>query len=347
MSRVIALLLVFAAVFFIGCVLEEAGPKNAGMVYFSITDKKLDIANVTSVEVTISEIQVHMTATETQTNESEIQINETEANGTETNNNETETNEEAGWITVLNESKTYDLLALTNLEKLLTSADMEAGSYNIIRLRISNVSVVLNGQAQEAKLPSSKIDIKVHFTVTANSTSLVSLDFNLNDSLHITGDGRIIMAPVIKVEVDREVEIEIKDGEVKKSGGEKETETEVGMDERGNVSEGRRIAPDANVSIADNGEIQVTEQGETQPQQHDVSARVTGFSPSSLTIAKGDTVRWVFRDPYPQRLVSTDAGFDSYARYEDTIWSNTFNETGTFTYSDSLRPSLTGTITVE
>jgi plastocyanin len=269
--------------------------------------------------------------------------------------NNSETNgEEGAWITVLNESKTYDLLQLTGVEELVSSADLGAGSYNIIRLQISNVSVVMNGQTQEAKLPSGKIDINIAFMVSANKSSIVKLDFNLNDSLHITGDGQIIMAPVIKVDVSRDVELNITNGKINRIRAEMEIQKEVGMDENGSVGEGKRIRADLNLTIGQDGQIRVQEreQGGQQnqshtPQQYDVSARINGFTPSTITVKVGDTVRWVFRDQFAHRLVSDAAGFDSMARYQDQVWTYTFNNAGTFAYHDSLNANAQGTIIVE
>ncbi len=395
--KAIPFVFVFAAVFLLSCVGQQpAQPGTTGLVYFSITDKQLDMANVTSVDVTIAKIELHKTGaealkcalslcgckcypegqtpeelngtlcginclgefnitgckvvdnacTEVYTGENQSETNEGETNETETDETEENASDNAdSWVTILNESKTYDLLALTNVKELLTSANVEAGSYNIIRLQISNVSVVMNGQTQEAKLPSSKIDIEVRFTVTANSTSLVGLDFNLNDSLHITGDGKIIMAPVIKVEVDRGVKVEVKDGEVKKTGGERETETEVGMDEHGNVGEGKRINETKDLEIGGNGAI--TEKEVREHTQYDVSAKVNGFTPATITISVGDTIRWIFRDSFSHRLVSDTAGFDSMARYQDQVWTYTFNQPGTFAYHDSLNPNAQGTVIVK
>jgi len=165
------------------------------------------------------------------------------------------------------------------------------------------------------------------------------------------------MAPVIKVEVSRDVELNITDGKIKRVRAEREIQKEVGMDENGSVGEGKRIRSDMNLTVGDDGRITQTtlpcaecggQQGTPHtPQQYDVSARINGFTPSSLTIKVGDTVRWVFRDNFAHRLVSDAAGFDSMARYQDQVWTYTFNQAGTFAYHDSLNANAQGTIIVE
>jgi len=387
MRIAIPILLVFATIFFIGCIGPGAVSAPTGKVYFSITDKQLDMANVTSVDVTINKIELHGVGTEAlkcslslcdckcypegqtpeelngtlcginclgEFNVTGCKVIDNACGEVRVGENASESGDDGGaWITVLNESKTYDLLQLTGVEELASSVDLKSGEYNIVRLYISDVKVVLNGVEQTAKLPSGKIDINIAFMVTANKSSLVSLDFNLNDSLHITGDGQIIMAPVIKVDVSKDVELNITDGKVKRIRAEREVQKEVGMDENGTMGEGKRIMADLNLTIGDDGRIRIQERARNeteqqgQPQQYDVSARINGFTPSTITVKVGDTVRWVFRDQFAHRLVSDAAGFDSMARYQDQVWTYTFNTAGTFAYHDSINANAQGTIIVE
>ena len=386
MKTAFPLILVFATVLLIGCIGgPQQPPSTTGTVYFSITDKQLDMANVTSVMVTIDRIELHKKAMEQvqcrlllcdckcypegQTPE-ELNgtlcgvncLGEFNVSGCRVIDNacgelrageNVSASEEGSWITVVDEPQTYDLLALTNIEELITSANLTSGEYNLIRLYISDVKVTYNGVEQTAKLPSGKMDINIAFTVTANKSHLVSLDFNLNDSLHITGEGQIIMAPVIKIDVSKDVELQIQNRKVIRVRAESEVQKEVGMDENGSVGEGKRIRADLNLTIGSDGQIRTQERARNeteqrgQPQQYDVSVRVSGFTPSTMTIKVGDTVRWVFRDQFAHRLVSDAAGFDSMARYQDQTWTHTFNQAGTFTYHDSLNPSAQGTIIVE
>jgi len=391
MRVLISIALVLATAFVLGCIgqgPEQPGPGAAGMVYFTITDKALDMANVSSVAVTINSIEVHKTAAEAlqcrlslcdcrcyiqgqrpeelngtlcginclgEFNVSGCKVVDNECKETlvnETSENESEQSEAANesegeWITVLNESKTYDLLALTGVEELIGSADLEAGEYNIIRLYISNVTVTIGNETETAKLPSGKIQMNVHFEVTENGSSIVKFDFDLNESLHITGAGQVIMAPVIKVSVDKEAELQIQNRIVNRIRTETETEAEIGMDENGTTGEGKKIGHDQELEIGDDGKVKVREREETEAQTHDVNVRVSGFSPSILTINAGDTVRWIFRDVFAHRVVSESAGFDSGSRYQEETWSFTFDTAGTFSYHDEQYPTITGTITVQ
>ena len=386
--KAIPFVFVIGVIVLLSCVGQEpVQPGTTGLVYFSITDKQLDMANVTSVDVTISKIELHKTGTESlkcslslcgckcypegqtpeelngtlcginclgEFNVTGCKVVDNACTEVYAGENDSANVEESAWVAVLNESKTYDLMQLTGVEELVSSANIESGEYNIVRLYISDVKVTLNGEEKTAKLPSGKIDINIAFTIAANKTHLVSFDFNLNDSLHMANNDTIVMAPVIKLEVNRDVELNITNGKINRVRAEKEVENEVGMDENGSVGEGKRIRADLNLTIGDDGKIRIQEkeQGGQQnqshtPQQYDVSARINGFTPSTITVKVGDTVRWVFRDQFAHRLVSDAAGFDSMARYQDQVWTYTFNNAGTFAYHDSLNANAQGTIIVE
>ncbi|MDO8668292.1 MAG: cupredoxin family copper-binding protein [bacterium] len=69
------------------------------------------------------------------------------------------------------------------------------------------------------------------------------------------------------------------------------------------------------------------------------------FNSNSVTIKKGTTVTWINNDSAPHEIKST--GFNSEILSKDQSFSFTFNEAGTFGYSCSIHPSMTGEIIVE
>ena len=80
----------------------------------------------------------------------------------------------------------------------------------------------------------------------------------------------------------------------------------------------------------------------------------SGFSPSSITINAGDTVKWVNNDnkshwpasdPHPQH--NGYAGFDSFGISAGSDWSFKFNNTGTWYYHDHQSISKTGVVVVQ
>ena len=194
--------------------------ENEGRVVFTITDAAADMGTVTSVMLTVDRVQVHNAA--------------------------------EGWVTVSSEQKTFDLLKLKAeaSQELLADVDLKEGDYQQLRLDISNVVVVDDKGEHEAKLPSGELKIVGGFTVTANSTSTAAFDFLVDESLHVTGNGEYILAPVVKLETREDAEVEVKaDKKVVIKGGKVKANLTVGMDVDGNVGVGLKIAKDAKVSL--------------------------------------------------------------------------------------------------
>ena len=70
------------------------------------------------------------------------------------------------------------------------------------------------------------------------------------------------------------------------------------------------------------------------------------FSPSSLTVATGDTVTWTNNGTAPEGHDVTGDGLASGILQEGQTYSNTFTSAGTFNYICSLHPFMTGSVTV-
>jgi plastocyanin len=71
------------------------------------------------------------------------------------------------------------------------------------------------------------------------------------------------------------------------------------------------------------------------------------FSPKSVTITAGDTIKWVNRDNADHQVYGSGGRFISPILKHGQSWSFTFNAAGTYTYKDELHPKLTGTIGVK
>jgi plastocyanin len=84
-----------------------------------------------------------------------------------------------------------------------------------------------------------------------------------------------------------------------------------------------------------------------QPQTHTVIIEGAAFSPASLTIAAGDTVQWLNKDPYPHTATSTGKGFDSGNIPADKSWKVTLEKRGEFPYVCSLHVTMKGVVKVE
>lgn len=131
--------------------------------------------NITEALVTISHVNVHYAGTN------------------DTNNTEGE------WITVINEPQTFDLVQLQNATVLLGETDLTAGWYTQIRLFVDQALVTIDGTQYDLKIPSKKIKLITPFLVQDNDTLTLTLDFDVQKSIHQAAFNKYIMRPTIKV----------------------------------------------------------------------------------------------------------------------------------------------------
>ena len=77
-----------------------------------------------------------------------------------------------------------------------------------------------------------------------------------------------------------------------------------------------------------------------------VSIKRTSFSPATVSITAGDTIRWKNDDTRDHQVVSTTGTFASPVLRPGRTYSFTFEVAGTYRYRDALVPTSTGTIKV-
>ena len=110
---------------------------------------------------------------------------------------------EAGWYTIVEESQEFDLIAIQNATELMGEKNLSEGKYTQIRLTIDKAIIRINnsGEIEEhtLKIPSNKIKLIKPFYVYENETTILTLDFDIHESVHKTGSDKYIMKPTIKV----------------------------------------------------------------------------------------------------------------------------------------------------
>ncbi|MBI2148857.1 DUF4382 domain-containing protein [Candidatus Woesearchaeota archaeon] len=222
MKRIILISSLLLVIFLSACVQQPTAvqPSKDGRVVFVITDAAADMQAVSSLSVTVDSVKVH-SATE-------------------------------GWVTVSSTPKTYDLLKLKaeGSKVLLTDIQLKEGTYQQVRLDISKVFVVDANGEHEAKLPSGELKIVGEVVVKPNTTSAVTFDFIADESLHFTGNGEYILAPVVHFETHEDADVEVKaDGKVEIKAGKLKTKVNVGMDIDGNVGVGLAIGKDVDLVV--------------------------------------------------------------------------------------------------
>jgi plastocyanin len=70
------------------------------------------------------------------------------------------------------------------------------------------------------------------------------------------------------------------------------------------------------------------------------------FSPATVTVPAGSTVRWTNHDDIPHTVVSDDKAFKSKALDTDDTFTYTFAQAGTYSYFCSLHPKMVGKVVV-
>ena len=175
-----------------------------GQVVYTLSDVAPDMGAVQRIDITVDSVIMHSSG--------------------------------SNWTTVSSTPKTYDLIALkaSGAQSLLADANLAPGTYDQMRLGISSVMVTDSNGTHSAKLPSGVLAIKGQFSVIANSTTLINLDFLADKSLHVTGNGQYILAPVIHLVEKNNAKVDSGNRmDVIVRGGRMHTDIEVGMDENG------------------------------------------------------------------------------------------------------------------
>ncbi len=92
---------------------------------------------------------------------------------------------------------------------------------------------------------------------------------------------------------------------------------------------------------------QTTGTGSSTPETYNVNIQNFAFSPSTMNIAKGDTITWTNDDSVPH-TVTSDFGseLDSSSISSGQTYTHTFNTAGTFTYHCNFHTTMKATITV-
>jgi len=219
MKRILAVLLLLLV---LGCAKQS---ETAPVTYFGISDPGITLEGVTALELSISKVSIHNQGTD-------------------------------AWQDVLTTPVSVDLLKLKteDVTLLLAQANLPKGTYNQVRLDVSKVMVTVDGKTEEAKLPSTVLKINVDLKVT-NESSVVNFDFLANESLHRTGEGKIIMAPVLNVEVYEGANVEKQGKNIEVKFSRQKKAEKVGMDENGDIGKGVKITE----------ELQVDQAGKVKP----------------------------------------------------------------------------------
>jgi plastocyanin len=94
------------------------------------------------------------------------------------------------------------------------------------------------------------------------------------------------------------------------------------------------------------GRVDGAAAGGRAPKTHTVTIEATTFTPDRLTVAVGDTVVWINKDPFPHTATSAGA-FDSGGIDPEKSWKFLPAKKGSFDYICTFHPTMKARLTVE
>jgi hypothetical protein len=108
------------------------------------------------------------------------------------------------WYIINDSLRSFDLLELTNgASAVLGNSVLEPGKYSQIRLILDEGNYVIDqGVKHYLTVPSGMetgIKLNHQFTIESDNLYELYLDFNVDKSVHITGNGEYMLQPVIRV----------------------------------------------------------------------------------------------------------------------------------------------------
>jgi hypothetical protein len=113
------------------------------------------------------------------------------------------TEEDEAWVTITEDPLIVDLLTLQDsVTTVLGDAALEPGAYQQLRFVLADAWAVEAGETRPLTIPSGTqtgIKINLDVEIEADAVYAVVLDFDARESIHETGNGMLMMAPVIKV----------------------------------------------------------------------------------------------------------------------------------------------------
>lgn len=223
MKKVFAIMTMLAVVatLIVGCstataagtgtsVQNSSAPAQLGNLSLAVTDAPPS-SNVTSILVTVSGVQVHRagigeTSAANQTAAANVAGIATPIFMTTDNITDNTTGSAAGggWtnIPLDGNTVTFDLLNIQGIEHYIGAANLTAGIYTQVRLQVTSVKVGLNGGTPEtATLPSNVLRVAHPFKISTGGTTSLLFDFDASRMITVTGNGKVIVKPVVKLTV--------------------------------------------------------------------------------------------------------------------------------------------------
>ncbi len=167
-----------------------------GTVAVYVTDAPPD-EEITAVVVTVSGLRIHRAEAEQEQQES--------GTGNQTQEQEQQSGDGGEWIDIpiAGNMTSFDLLQVKDIQAFFGSANVSAGKYTQVRLVVDAAQVsTADGQTRDATVNSGEIKIVRPFDIVEGETTELLLDFDAGHSVIFTGNGKVMIKPVIKLSID-------------------------------------------------------------------------------------------------------------------------------------------------
>jgi hypothetical protein len=178
-------------------VVPGPGPVQSGQATLIIAVKDApkikDGGTITRLVLNFSEVSVQKAAPNQTISQSDEEESATESGETDT----------AGWIMVMNEPRTVDLMQFVNVSKVIGEKTLDAGTYTQIRMKIDSGTITVDGTDYPLTVPSGVLKLNRGFVLVPNETRMLTLDFNAEKSVVRTGSDKYLLKPVIAVLSER------------------------------------------------------------------------------------------------------------------------------------------------
>ncbi len=180
-SKIVLSLLIISSLVLIPSCENKDKSQNNGKITISLTDAAAD--SLSSVLLDIQSVDVHYTG------------NDTDSVSADT---------AGGWVTLNANAGVYNLTELQNgIEKVIATGELPAGHITQIRLILgSNNSLIIPQDTLSLVVPGAlKTGIKINYDndIVPDKQLNILLDFNLQESIIVSGLGVAKLNPVVKV----------------------------------------------------------------------------------------------------------------------------------------------------
>ncbi len=153
----------------------------------------VDVSDILSLTVTVTEISLDP-------------ADDDPIGGEGEGEGEGEVGTKAGPVVIFSGTKDVNILDLSGISEVLSSADVEAGQYTKIRLAIENPRLVYvddpETEVTDIQLTANgHLFVSESFEIAADQSSLILLDFN---GIHLvqTGNGKLVWTPQLRATIE-------------------------------------------------------------------------------------------------------------------------------------------------